>query len=295
MVSLVVATINRAYELDRLLSSLDKQTCKDFEVIVVDQNLDDRLLSVLRRYPRLLIRHLRCEMGVSKARNAGIRQAVGEILAFPDDDCWYPAELLAKATEWLASHPEFDVLLTATRNEYGKLMAPKFPPRRGPCTSKSILRCAVAFNAFLRARVVRTIGFFREDIGPGTSSPYQSGEDLDYLFRPLEQGFAVWYDPNLAVYHPDFNSPERLRRKMHPYALGQGFILRLHGYSLWCLGGFVARSLGGAVLNLCKGDSIRTGVYLRRAAGQLRGYVGSGNKVKYDARSAAAGSQHNSQ
>ena len=188
MVSLVVATFNRVAELRRLLESLDLQTYKDFELIVVDQNPDDRLLPVLRRHASLNIIHVRSEIGVSKARNVGIRMAKGEVLSFPDDDCWYPVELLSKVIHWLESNPEFDGLFTATRDQNDKLQAPKFPPKPGPCTKRSVLRCAVAFNAFLRARVVRTIGFFREDIGPGTSSPYQSSEDIDYMIRPVERG-----------------------------------------------------------------------------------------------------------
>ena len=45
MVSLIVVTLNRTAELDRLLTSLDRHTYKDFEVLVVDPGLRDDFLT----------------------------------------------------------------------------------------------------------------------------------------------------------------------------------------------------------------------------------------------------------
>src|ERR1039457_7675625 len=95
MISLIVATVNRVNELERLLDSLDSQTYKDFEIIVVDQNPDDRLVSIFQRHQSLSIHHLRSARGLSRARNVGLPDAKGEIIGFPDDDCWYPQQLLA--------------------------------------------------------------------------------------------------------------------------------------------------------------------------------------------------------
>jgi glycosyltransferase involved in cell wall biosynthesis len=273
MVSLVVATFNRVTELQRLLTSLDAQTYKKFEVIVVDQNPDDRVVAVLREHPELKIVHLRCTLGVSRARNAGLRVAKGEVIGFPDDDCWYPDDLLAKITGWLDTNPEFDGIFIATRNQDDRLQAPKFPPRRGSCTRTSILRCAVIVGAFLKMSAVEAIGVFREDIGPGTSSPYQSGEDIDYLIRPLDHGMQLFYEPAFSVYHPDLNTRERLRRITFPYSVGVGYILRLHEYPWWVFAEVAGRSLGGVVVHLAKADVEGAHLYLLRAAGQLRGYL----------------------
>src|ERR1035438_5948609 len=274
MVSLIVATFNRVDELERLLTSLDEQTYKDFEVIVVDQKSDDRLVPVLPRHPGLTVRHLRCEVGVSRARNAGLRAAKGDIIAVPDDDCWYPAQLLATVTGWFKMHPEFDALLTGARNADNKLMAPKWAPGPCRCTKENVWYCAAgAFAAFMRVRVVNAVGFFNEEIGPGTPSKYQSGEDIDYFIRPLALGFRMWHEPSLTVYHPDVQSVERLRKRVYGYALGVGYLLRVHGYSSWYFSKILGRSLGGAVINFCKGDLERGRIYLQRAAGQFEGYV----------------------
>lgn len=272
-VSLVVATVNRVEELERLLASLEAQTYKNFEIIVVDQNGDDRLVPVLQQHPGLVIRHVRCsELGVSRGRNAGIRAAQGDIIAFPDDDCWYPAHLLAGVVQWLEAHPDFAGLLTGVRDEQNRLMAPKFPPRPGTCSKKSVLYSAVAFNAFLRASAVKAAGFFLEGIGPGTRSPYQSGEDLEYVIRVVECGLALSYQPQFTVHHRNLKDRERVRRTNYPYALGVGYILRLHGYSRWVAADFMLRAMAGAVVRLCLADGEGSYLYVKRAVGVFRGY-----------------------
>ena len=270
--SLIVATINRVEELDRLLSSLGRQTYRDFEVIVVDQNPDDRLLPVLEKHTQLSIRRLLSERGLSRARNVALRVAGGEIVTFPDDDCWYPDELLATVTEWLEAHPQYGALFTATRTADGELMTPKWAPASGPCTRKSVLYSVVSFTGFIRRKVISAIGLFDERIGVGSASPYQSGEDIDYFIRPLEAGFRMWYEPAYTVYHPRFQSLDRLRQRAYGYALGIGYVLRKHKYTWWDLWKTWCRSFAGAILHFCKGDLGWAQVYWRRAAGLFHGY-----------------------
>ena len=110
--SLIVPTISRTGELERFLASLELQRHKHFELIVVDQNPDDRLVSILSPYAnRLSILHLRSEKkGASRARNIGLRHASGDVVAFPDDDCLYPPDVLSRVDHTFASRPEIDGL-----------------------------------------------------------------------------------------------------------------------------------------------------------------------------------------
>jgi len=273
MVSLIVATISRVTELERLLQSLDAQTCKDFEVIVVDQNPDDRLVPTFRRHEGLRIRHLRSGRGLSRARNIGLRAAQGDIIAIPDDDCWYRDQLLAAVTEWFEMHPEFDGLFTSMRTAENRVMAPKWAPGPCRCTKENVWHCAVSITAFIRRPVVDGVGFFDENIGAGSPSRYQAGEEIDYFIRILELGFRMWHEPSLAVHHPELQSLERFQRTAHGYGLAAGYVLRIHGYSWWYLSKLLLRSLGGAVVSLCRGNLARAHAYLQRAVGQLQGYI----------------------
>lgn len=98
-------TFGRNVEPELFLASLHAQVFQDFELIVVDQNPGERISPLLAPHAdRSSILHLRAPAGgVSQARNAGLRHAGGAVLAFPDDDCRYPPELLGRV--WLNFSP----------------------------------------------------------------------------------------------------------------------------------------------------------------------------------------------
>lgn len=275
MFSLIVATVNRITELERLLTSLDTQTCRDFEVIVIDQNPDDRLLPVLSRHPSLTVHHLRSEKGAGRARNVGLRIARGDLIAFPDDDCWYPPALLASVADWLARHHDFAVLFGTMRDADNEAVGPRWPSQACVVTKPNLWNTTIFVTAFLRRHVVDAVGFFREDIGIGSSTPYQSGEESDYFLRALRLDCKMWYDPgsSFVVHHPDLHSIERLRKTTYGYALGAGYVMRLHSYSWALFGKYLVRSLGGALISAAQFDFANARIYWMRASGQLHGYV----------------------
>lgn len=88
MVSVVVPTYNRRHLLKRALWSLDSQTYRDFEVIVVNDG-GDEVNDIVWDYPRAnLINHER-NLGLAAARNTGILDASGKYLCYLDDDDEY--------------------------------------------------------------------------------------------------------------------------------------------------------------------------------------------------------------
>jgi len=92
-VSLILATKNRVEEVDRFVRSLADQGYGDLELIVVDQNEDDRLAAILAQSNlRFPIVHLRSKAGLSHARNVGIRAATGDIILVQDADLEYSPE-----------------------------------------------------------------------------------------------------------------------------------------------------------------------------------------------------------
>lgn len=103
--SLIVTTKDRTRELADLLQSLDRQRFRSFELIVSDQNADDRLLPVLAPFRQQFpLRHIRSAGGASRGRNAGLPLATGRYVGFPDDDCWYPPDLLAIVSRVFRDH-----------------------------------------------------------------------------------------------------------------------------------------------------------------------------------------------
>jgi glycosyltransferase involved in cell wall biosynthesis len=95
-VSVVVPTRNRSALLAMTLRSVLRQQDIDFEVIVVDEASTDDIRAVVAALDDTRVRVIRHEMplGVSSARNRGAAEAVGEWLAFvDDDDLWAPDKL----------------------------------------------------------------------------------------------------------------------------------------------------------------------------------------------------------
>jgi len=274
MISLIVATLHRVTELDDLLRSLEEQSYRDFEVIVVDQNPGDLLLPAMARHAGLEIQHLRSERGLSRARNVGLRVARGSIVAIPDDDCWYPKDLLADVSAWFEAHCEFGLLCTALRTADHQPSGPRTPATARRCTKSDISTCLASSAAlFLRREVVDAVGGFNEDLGLGSDSRYQAGEERDYVLRAFQKGFPVWYEPSLTVHHRSMLSTERLRRITYSYALSEGCVQRMYRYPLRKVGADLIRSFAGAAVRLAQGNLFQASVYMLRGTGQLVGYI----------------------
>ena len=111
-VSIVIPTYNRARYVTEAIDSVLSQTFLDYEVIVVDDGSTDNTKDVLRRYGDKIRYMYQPNSGVGAARNAGVRSAVGEWLAFLDsDDIWLP-EYLSCQMEQASQNPSAHTLMT---------------------------------------------------------------------------------------------------------------------------------------------------------------------------------------
>ncbi len=96
-VSVIIPTYNRAALIKKSIQSVLDQSFSDFELIVVDDASTDDTELIVSRVPDSRIRYIKLHenCGGSAARNAGIRNARAELLAFQDsDDEWMPDKLL---------------------------------------------------------------------------------------------------------------------------------------------------------------------------------------------------------
>jgi len=97
-VSVVIPTYNHAHLLGRALQSVIDQTYDDWEAIVVDNHSQDETDAVVSAFgdSRIRLRKIHNDGVIAASRNLGMREAVGEWIAFLDsDDYWYPAKLSA--------------------------------------------------------------------------------------------------------------------------------------------------------------------------------------------------------
>jgi glycosyltransferase involved in cell wall biosynthesis len=271
---LVVATVDRIDPLERLFDSLDRQSHRRFRVLLVDQNQDDRLQPVIGRHAGLDVVHLRSPRGLSRARNAALDSLTGDIVAFPDDDCAYPDDLLERVADRFAEQPSLDGL-TGRAVGFDGRSKPNWKTDSAVLDRENLWNRAISFTMFVRRDVVSQVGRFDEQLGLGSATPWHSGEEIDYLIRATEGGARVEYDPELTVAHDDTPlSPDGLRALGYRDGASIGYILRKHGYRKRVLAPMLVRPLGGTLLSIARLDRRTARFHAATFRGRLAGYRG---------------------
>ena len=96
LVSVVIPTYNHAHYLNRALQSVLDQTHTNWEAIVIDNHSTDNTDEVMKRFvdPRITYLKIHNNGVIAASRNAGIRAAKGEWIAFLDSDDWWTVDKL---------------------------------------------------------------------------------------------------------------------------------------------------------------------------------------------------------
>ncbi|HUV42511.1 MAG TPA: glycosyltransferase [Patescibacteria group bacterium] len=109
MVSVIIATYNRAQWLKKSIQSILNQTYQDFELIVVDDHSTDETPQVVKSFKDQRIKYFQQtktfpikSQGAAAARNIGLKKAKGDLIAFNDDDDLWKKQKLAKQVKALA-------------------------------------------------------------------------------------------------------------------------------------------------------------------------------------------------
>ncbi|HEY6769026.1 MAG TPA: glycosyltransferase family A protein [Candidatus Sulfotelmatobacter sp.] len=200
-VSVVIPAYNAATYISGTLNSVFAQTCKDFEVIVVNDGSPDieQLEEALQPY-RSRIHYLRQEnCGPSSARNTPIRNARGRYLAFLDsDDLWLPQHL-ARQVEMLTTDPQIGLVYSnALHLEHDRPVGVAFDtvPQFGEPTFDALLaeRCTVNTSSVVVLRdAVLQAGLFDENMN--------RCEDLELWLRLASKGMRMAYDREIQICH----------------------------------------------------------------------------------------------
>ena len=272
---LVVATFGRVAQLERLLGSLAGQTHRRFRVLIVDQNEDASIERVLAAHDGLDIVHLRSEPGLSRARNRGLAELAGELVAFPDDDCVYPPDLLERVARRLAREPGLDGLTGRSISPDGRSNASwKLDPAR--LTDRNLWNRAISYTIFLRRELVQRVGSFDEQLGLGSGTRWSSGEEIDYLVRAVRADGRITYDPDLTVVHDERQlPPEELRARGYRDGASIGYLLRKYRYPPQVVALRLVRPLGGTFLALVRLDTAQARFHAATLRGRVDGIRGA--------------------
>ncbi len=219
--SVIVPVYNRIDEVSDLMRSLDAQTCKDFEAVIVEDGSTDPCGDVVRSYPGVRSKYFYKENeGRSIARNYGMERAEGDWFIFFDSDCVIPPDYFEILSRELDAHPvdcfggpdaahesfsttqkaisyAMTSLLTTGGIRGGKVSMERFVPR--------------TFNMGFSRRVYDKVGGFRE----------MFSEDIDMSTRIRQAGFSIGLIRPAYVYHKRRVDFGKFFRQVHVFGMSR--------------------------------------------------------------------------
>lgn len=276
--TLIVTSCDREPELERFFRSVVNQTITGkTEVILVNQNaVRPASCDLLGAPVKLTELWTGGRTPLSKARNLGLSCDLGDIVAFPDDDCWYEPNLLQKIAVYFQSNPGVGCICTNVYDPDRKLPYGKRPAGvTRTITFANVFMLGISVGIFVRREALQRAGsYFDEDLGAGT--PIGSGEETELLARLLSAGCHIEYRGDLQVYHPVSVYLPNDIQKNYRYGYGTGHLngrlLRAgHPGVLWGFAEVMVRSFTGTVVNL--GSPVRRAVYWGRLTGIISGFI----------------------
>jgi glycosyltransferase involved in cell wall biosynthesis len=201
MISIIIATKNGARFLPRSIASIEKQTEKDFEVIVVSDGSTDNTVDIIKDKmqdrPWLKLIELRDNVGQGQARDRGIKESQGAYIAFlDDDDEWLSSEKLSVQKEFLDHHPDYVLIgsrkILEIQEDTGRMLE-----YTNPATDTEIRKQFLRKNCFATSSIM-----FRKEayIACGGFRSFEVSEDYDLNIRLGRIGKMANLDRSLVGY-----------------------------------------------------------------------------------------------
>ena len=251
--TVAICTRDRLDDLARCLESLDHLPDDGQEILVIDSASRDRVAvqDLVARHRQARV--LRLDLpGLNRARNAALRAAAHDIVAFTDDDAvpdpgWLralirnfdqprtlcvtgltlPAELETEAQEVFERTNGFS--RGHARRVFDGVKVNPF----------DVARVGAGVNMAVRRSMVEQVGAFDEALDAGTAT--RSGGDHDMFARILAAGYVIVYEPAAMSRHRHRRSWQELRDALDGYGTGVLAYLTAHA-----LRGDVGAALVGA-------------------------------------------------
>jgi len=168
LVSVIIPTYNRGWVVQEAIDSVLDQDFRDYELIVVDDGSDDNTREILGAYGKAITVLQQPNRGVSAARNRGIAEAAGRLIAFLDsDDLWLPRKLTTQV-KFFAENA--DAVINQTQEIWIRNGVRVNPKKRhhkfsGMIFERSLALCLVSPSAvMIKKCLFDAVGVFDEQL-----------------------------------------------------------------------------------------------------------------------------------
>ncbi len=234
-VSVVVCAYNAADTLEDCLSSLDRLTYPDYEVILVNDGSRDATGDIGRRHTRVRVIDVP-NAGLSAARNVGLAEARGEIIAYTDADTRVDPDWL---TFLVQPFQTSDVVGSGGPN-----VVPADDPPMAQCVARApggpthvllddrIAEHVPGCNMAFRREALLAIGGFNPIY-------LRAGDDVDVCWRLQARGWRIGFSAAALVWHHHRTSVNTYWRQQVGYGEGETWLMAHHpekfldGHMLW--------------------------------------------------------------
>lgn len=189
-------------------------------------------------------------------RNVGVGLAKAPVLAFPDDNCWYPPDTIGRVLALLDERRDLAGVSGQQVTADGRPSMLRWLDRPVPVSRLNFMRTSICSTMFLRRSALPSAAPFDEGIGTGSPGWRGAGEESDLLLRVIAAGGDILYQPDLHIYQDDDRNAitDEFVDKMLKYGVGIGHLWRRHRLSVTQLGYHSARKLAGSGIRAAKGQ-----------------------------------------
>jgi glycosyltransferase involved in cell wall biosynthesis len=201
-ISIVIPTYNRAADLRRALASVQRQTCTDWECLVVDNHSTDGTDEVVAGLadPRVRLLKVHNDGIIAVSRNVGLANAAGEYLAFLDSDDWWTPQKLAASLGYLergAALVYHDLYLVTRAGQRVYWRRSRSRAVRSPAFDDLLVHgnALNTSSVVIRSELMRRIGGFCED------RTLVAAEDYDAWLQAAKASDALVRIPRTLGYY----------------------------------------------------------------------------------------------
>jgi glycosyltransferase involved in cell wall biosynthesis len=212
LISVVICTFNRPFYLKKVLTSLYNQTLKktDYEIVIVDSGNSHDTDEIVKNICGEITTHLITagDTGLSDARNTGIRNSTGRIIAFLDDDAqadpdWLEQILTVfdKGTPRIyACGGKVDLLWEQNRPDWIHDKMLTYLGRFDLGDKSRSVSGLMGLNMAFDRSVFDMIGYFDPDLGR-IEGNLLSGDEVEFFNRMRRHKLLIWYNPRIHALH----------------------------------------------------------------------------------------------